>query len=93
MEMIEDAVRLLDHLGIERAHVVGYSGGFKTNKLREAIQQWNAAIFANNDPMALAAYQVMRGRLGREVVRSQRRPSLIIQQPGSHRWARGARSA
>ena len=37
MEMVEDAGRLLDHLGIERAHVVGYSmGGFMTNKLREA---------------------------------------------------------
>jgi pimeloyl-ACP methyl ester carboxylesterase len=36
MEMIEDVVRLLDHLNIEKAHVVGFSmGGFITNKLRE----------------------------------------------------------
>lgn len=34
LEMVEDAVRLMDHLGIEKAHVVGYSmGGFITNKL------------------------------------------------------------
>lgn len=36
VEMVEDAVRLLDHLGIERAHVVGYSmGAFITAKLLE----------------------------------------------------------
>ena len=34
IEMVEDAVRLLDHLEIDKAHVVGYSmGGFITNKL------------------------------------------------------------
>ena len=34
VKMVEDAVRLLDHLKIERAHVVGYSmGAFITNKL------------------------------------------------------------
>jgi pimeloyl-ACP methyl ester carboxylesterase len=34
VNMVEDSVRLLDHLKIERAHVVGYSmGGFITNKL------------------------------------------------------------
>lgn len=34
MEMVEDAVRLLDHLQIERAHVVGYSmGAFIAAKL------------------------------------------------------------
>jgi len=34
VEMVEDVVRLMDHLHIERAHVVGYSmGGFITNKL------------------------------------------------------------
>jgi pimeloyl-ACP methyl ester carboxylesterase len=34
MEMVLDQVRLLDHLGIEKAHVVGYSmGGFITSKL------------------------------------------------------------
>jgi pimeloyl-ACP methyl ester carboxylesterase len=34
IEMVEDAVRLLDHLNIDKAHVVGYSmGGFITNKL------------------------------------------------------------
>src|SRR5262245_14370584 len=33
-EMVEDAIRLLDHLGIKRAHIVGYSmGGFITGKL------------------------------------------------------------
>lgn len=32
-EMVDDIVRLMDHLGIERAHVVGYSmGGFITGK-------------------------------------------------------------
>jgi pimeloyl-ACP methyl ester carboxylesterase len=34
MEMVEDIPRLLDHLGIDRAHVVGYSlGGIITLKL------------------------------------------------------------
>ncbi|MGD9647568.1 MAG: alpha/beta fold hydrolase [Pirellulales bacterium] len=34
VNMVEDAIRLLDHLKIERAHFVGYSmGGFITNKL------------------------------------------------------------
>jgi len=34
LEMVEDQVRLLDHLGIDRAHVVGYSmGGFITERL------------------------------------------------------------
>lgn len=34
VEMVEDIVRLMDHLGIERAHIVGYSmGGFITGKL------------------------------------------------------------
>lgn len=33
-EMVEDVVRLMDHLGIEKAHVIGYSlGGFITLKL------------------------------------------------------------
>jgi pimeloyl-ACP methyl ester carboxylesterase len=33
-EMVEDVVRLLDHLHIEKAHIVGYSmGGFITEKL------------------------------------------------------------
>jgi pimeloyl-ACP methyl ester carboxylesterase len=33
-EMVEDVVRLMDHLKIEKAHVVGYSmGAFITNKL------------------------------------------------------------
>jgi len=33
-ELVEDVVRLLDHLGIDQAHVVGYSmGGFITLKL------------------------------------------------------------
>lgn len=33
-EMVEDIVRLMDHLGIEKAHVAGYSlGGFLTVKL------------------------------------------------------------
>lgn len=32
-KMIEDVVRLMDHLGIEKAHLVGYSmGGFMSNK-------------------------------------------------------------
>jgi pimeloyl-ACP methyl ester carboxylesterase len=36
IEMVEDVVRLLDHLQIEKAHVLGGSmGGFITNKLRE----------------------------------------------------------
>jgi pimeloyl-ACP methyl ester carboxylesterase len=35
IEMAEDVVRLLDHLNIEKAHVMGLSmGGFITNKLR-----------------------------------------------------------
>jgi len=34
IQMVEDAVRLLDHMSIDKAHVVGYSmGGFITNKL------------------------------------------------------------
>jgi pimeloyl-ACP methyl ester carboxylesterase len=34
VKMVEDSVRLLDHLKIEKAHVVGYSmGGFITGKL------------------------------------------------------------
>lgn len=34
MQMVEDPIRLLDHLGIEKAHIVGYSlGGFITGKL------------------------------------------------------------
>ncbi len=34
MEMVEDVVRLMDHLGIEKAHVAGYSlGGFIALKL------------------------------------------------------------
>jgi len=34
MEMVEDVVRLMDHLQIEKAHVIGYSmGGFITLKL------------------------------------------------------------
>ena len=34
LQMMEDLVRLLDHLGIDKAHVVGYSmGGFITLKL------------------------------------------------------------
>ena len=34
MEMVEDVVRLLDHLGIKKAHIVGYSmGGFIADKL------------------------------------------------------------
>jgi len=36
VEMVKDVVRLLDHLGLRKAHVAGYSmGGFITNKLRE----------------------------------------------------------
>ena len=35
LEMASDVVRLLDHLNVDRAHVVGYSmGGLITNKLR-----------------------------------------------------------
>ena len=117
LEMVRDVVRLLDHLNVERAHVVGYSmGGLITNKFRAshperlltatlggagwsgengeeslsfgelaealdksdlspllralappgeseptdaAIAATNAAVFANNDPKALAA--VIRG--------------------------------
>ncbi len=34
LEMVEDQIRLLDHLHIDQAHIVGYSmGGFITNKL------------------------------------------------------------
>src|SRR6516162_6980173 len=33
-EMVEDAIRLLDHLGVKKAHVIGYSmGAILTNKL------------------------------------------------------------
>ena len=36
LEMVHDVVRLLDHLGLHRAHVVGYSmGGLIANKVRE----------------------------------------------------------
>lgn len=34
VEMVRDILRLMDHLGLEKAHLVGYSmGGFITNKL------------------------------------------------------------
>ena len=34
LELVDDVVRLMDHLGIAKAHVVGYSlGGFITLKL------------------------------------------------------------
>ncbi len=116
LEMVRDVVRLLDHVNVDRAHVVGYSmGGLITNNLRAAYPErlltatlggfgWpdsqeavsafreiaaaldnndlgplvrgltppgdpepteaavaatNAAVFASNDPMALAA--VVRG--------------------------------
>ncbi len=37
LELVEDVVRLMDHLGIQRAHVVGYSlGGIVTLKLAAA---------------------------------------------------------
>lgn len=37
MEIVRDVIRLMDHLGIEKAHVVGYSmGGFITIKLTSA---------------------------------------------------------
>jgi len=40
MRMIEDPIRLLDHLGIEKAHFVGYSlGGFITEKLMTTYPQ------------------------------------------------------
>lgn len=40
VEMVNDVVRLLDHLKIEKAHVVGYSmGGFITGKLIETHPQ------------------------------------------------------
>jgi len=39
LNMVEDGRRLLDHLNIDRAHVVGYSlGGRLANKLRELHQ-------------------------------------------------------
>ena len=40
LEMVRDVVRLLDHLGFDRAHLVGYSmGGFVTNKFRDAYPE------------------------------------------------------
>ena len=40
LEMVYDVVRLLDHLGIDKAHVVGYSlGGFITLKLAATVPQ------------------------------------------------------
>ena len=36
LELVDDAIRLLDHLGLERVHVVGYSmGAVVANKLRD----------------------------------------------------------
>ncbi len=65
-EMVEDVVRLLDHLRITRAHVVGYSmGGFITLKLltRHPERVLRAAVcgfgWQRPDPSALNVYDVL----------------------------------
>jgi len=69
--MVEDVVRLLDHLNIERAHVAGYSmGGFITLKLltRHPERIARAAVcgfgWQRPDPSALNVYDLLGSVFG-----------------------------
>ncbi len=76
IQMVEDLVRLLDHLKIEKAHVVGYSmGGFMTLKLVAMHPErllsaaacgagWEQATQENRDFAEAVAQSVEKGDPG-----------------------------